>query len=303
MLSDKKTVCPINLLNVAHQKKGVKAAIVNAGKTLPMLSTMDAVKENLIQPVFVGDENEIKKCADELKFDISEYEIVNEKIENNTAKAAVKLASKGEVKIIVKGHIHTDILMKEVLKRQYNLIDKTRLSHIWHMTLEKEDSPLIITDGALNVNPSLKTKMHILKNVIDFCHRINLARPKISVLSATEEILDSMQSSIEAKKITDLAKKENLNADIFGPLAFDNSISKKSAAIKGIKNDVAGDADVLLVPNVETGNALVKMMIYFMGACAAGVVVGGKVPIVITSRSDDTTARLASIAAAVVALD
>jgi len=303
MLSDKKTVCPINLLNVAHQKKGVKAAIVNAGKTLPMLSTMDAVKENLIQPVFVGDENEIKKCADELKFDISEYEIVNEKIENNTAKAAVKLASKGEVKIIVKGHIHTDILMKEVLKRQYNLIDKTRLSHIWHMTLEKEDSPLIITDGALNVNPSLKTKMHILKNVIDFCHRINLARPKISVLSATEEILDSMQSSIEAKKITDLAKKENLNADIFGPLAFDNSISKKSAAIKGIKNDVAGDADVLLVPNVETGNALVKMMIYFMGACAAGVVVGGKVPIVITSRSDDTTSRLASIAAAVVALD
>ena len=303
MLSDKKTVCPINLLNVAHQKKGVKAAIVNAGKTLPMLSTMDAVKENLIQPVFVGDENEIKKCADELKFDISEYEIVNEKIENNTAKAAVKLASKGEVKIIVKGHIHTDILMKEVLKRQYNLIDKTRLSHIWHMTLEKEDSPLIITDGALNVNPSLKTKMHILKNVIDFCHRINIARPKISVLSATEEILDSMQSSIEAKKITDLAKKENLNADIFGPLAFDNSISKKSAAIKGIKNDVAGDADVLLVPNVETGNALVKMMIYFMGACAAGVVVGGKVPIVITSRSDDTTSRLASIAAAVVALD
>jgi len=303
MLSDKKTVCPINLLNVAHQKKGVKAAIVNAGKTLPMLSAMDAVKENLIQPVFVGDENEIKKCADELKFDISEYEIVNEKIENNTAKAAVKLASKGEVKIIVKGHIHTDILMKEVLKRQYNLIDKTRLSHIWHMTLEKEDSPLIITDGALNVNPSLKTKMHILKNVIDFCHRINLARPKISVLSATEEILDSMQSSTEAKKITDLAKKENLNADIFGPLAFDNSISKKSAAIKGIKNDVAGDADVLLVPNVETGNALVKMMIYFMGACAAGVVVGGKVPIVITSRSDDTTARLASIAAAVVALD
>ena len=303
MLSDKKTVCPINLLNVAHQKKGVKAAIVNAGKTLPMLSAMDAVKENLIQPVFVGDENEIKKCADELKFDISEYEIVNEKIENNTAKAAVKLASKGEVKIIIKGHIHTDILMKEVLKRQYNLIDKTRLSHIWHMTLEKEDSPLIITDGALNVNPSLKTKMHILKNVIDFCHRINLARPKISVLSATEEILDSMQSSIEAKKITDLAKKENLNADIFGPLAFDNSISKKSAAIKGIKNDVAGDADVLLVPNVETGNALVKMMIYFMGACAAGVVVGGKVPVVITSRSDDPTARLASIAAAVVALD
>ena len=303
MLSDKSTICPLNLLDIAHQKRGVKAGIVNAGKTLPMLSAIDAVKEKLIEPIFIGNESEIKKCAEELKFDISNFEIVNEPDENSTAKIAAKLASEEKIKIIVKGHIHTDILMKEILKREYNLFGKTRLSHIWHMTLEKDDQPLIITDGALNVNPNIKTKMHILRNVIDFCHRINIAKPKISILSATEEILESMQSSIEAKEITDLANKENLNADIFGPLAFDNSISKKSAAIKGIKNNVAGEADVLLVPNVETGNALVKMMIYFMGACAAGVVVGGKVPVVITSRSDDSTARLASIAAAVVALD
>ena len=303
MLSDKSTVCPLNLLDIAHQKRGIKAAIVNAGKELPMLSVMDAVKEKLIVPVLIGDEGEIKKIAEELKFDISDYEIVHEPIENNTAKVAAKLAGDGDVKIIVKGHIHTDVLMKEVLLRKYNLIGKTRLSHIWHMTLDKEDGPLIITDGALNVNPNVKTKMHILKNVIDFCHRIKIARPKISILSATEEVLNSMQSSVDAKEICRLASKENFNADIFGPLAFDNSVSKKSATIKGIKNEVAGDADVLLVPNVESGNALVKMMIYFMGACAAGVVVGGKVPVVITSRSDDATARLASIAAAVVALD
>ncbi len=303
MLSDKSTVCPLNLLDIAHQKRGIKAAIVNAGKELPMLSVMDAVKEKLIIPVLIGDEGEIKKIAEELKFDISDYEIVHEPIENNTAKVAAKLAGDGDVKIIVKGHIHTDVLMKEVLLRKYNLIGKTRLSHIWHMTLDKEDGPLIITDGALNVNPNVKTKMHILKNVIDFCHRIKIARPKVSILSATEEVLDSMQSSVDAKEICRLASKENFNADIFGPLAFDNSVSKKSATIKGIKNEVAGDADVLLVPNVEAGNSLVKMMIYFMGACAAGVVVGGKVPVVITSRSDDATARLASIAAAVVALD
>ena len=303
MLSDKPTVCPNNLLDIAHQKKGIKVGVVNAGKTLPMLSIMDSVKEKLITPVLIGDENEIKKCAGDIKFDISEYEIIHEPIENNTAKIAAKLASEEKIKIIVKGHIHTDILMKEVLKREHNLLGKTRLSHIWHMTLEKDDKPLIITDGALNVNPNLKTKIHILKNVIDFCHRIKISRPKISILSATEEVLESMPSSMEAKEITEFAKKENLNADIFGPLAFDNSISKKSAAIKGIKNLVAGEADVLLVPNVETGNALVKMMIYFMGACAAGVVVGGKVPVVITSRSDDATARLASIAAAVVALN
>ena len=303
MLSDKEIVCPNNLLDVAHQKKGVSAGIVNAGKSITMMSVMDAVNENLITPTFIGNKEEIEKCALELNFDISEFEILDEKNENKTAVIAAELASKEKIKIIVKGHIHTDVLMKEVIKKKYNLIGKTRLSHIWHMTLDKEDKPLIITDGALNVSPNVKTKMHILKNVINFCNRIGNERPKVSILSATEEVLDSVQSSLDAKEITELAKKENLKADVFGPLAFDNSISKKSAEIKGIKNVVAGDADVLLVPNVEAGNALVKIMVYFMGACAAGVVVGGKVPIVITSRSDVATARLASIASAVVALD
>jgi len=303
MISDKEIVCPNNLLNAAHKKKGVTAGIVNAGKPLPMLSVMDAVKEDLIIPTLIGDKEEIEKCASDLKFDISKYEIVNEPHENSTAKVAAQLASKGKIRIIVKGHIHTDVLMKEVIKKEYNLIGKTRLSHIWHMTLDKDDKPIIITDGALNVLPNVKTKMHILKNVVNFCNRIGIDRPKVSVLSATEEVLNSVQSSLDAKEITDLASKEKINADVFGPLAFDNSVSKKSAAIKGIKNAVAGQADVLLVPNVETGNGLVKMMIYFMSACAAGVVVGGKVPVVITSRSDDAPARLASIAASVVALD
>ena len=303
MLSDKEIVCPNNLLDVAHQKKGVSAGIVNAGKLITMMSVMDAVNENLIIPIFIGDQEEIEKCALDLNFDISSFDIIDEKEENKTSIIAAELASKEKIKIIVKGHIHTDVLMREVIKKKYNLIGKTRLSHIWHMTLDKQDKPLIITDGALNVSPNVKTKMHILKNVINFCNRIGNERPKVSILSATEEVLDSVQSSLDAKEITELAKKENLKADVFGPLAFDNSISKKSAEIKGIKNVVAGDADVLLVPNVEAGNALVKIMVYFMGACAAGVVVGGKVPIVITSRSDVATARLASIAAAVVALD
>jgi len=303
MLSNKEIICPNNLLDLAHKKKGVKVGIVNAGKPLPMISVQDAVSENLIDPIFIGDKKEILKCADEIKWDISEYEIIHEPIENNTAQIAAKLASENKIRIIVKGHIHTDILMKEVLKREYNLLGKTRLSHIWHMTIDKDDKPLIITDGALNVLPNIKTKMHILRNVINFSNRIGIKRPKVAVLSATEEVIESVPSSIEAAEITKLAEKEKLNADVFGPLAFDNSISKKSAAIKGIQNAVAGEADVLLVPSVETGNALVKIMIYFMGACAAGVVIGGKVPVVITSRSDEASARLASIAAAVVALD
>jgi len=303
MLSIKEIVCPNNLLDFAHKKKGVKVAVVNAGKPLPMLSVQDAVNENLIEPIFIGNKDEINKCAQDLKWDISNFEIIHEPVENNTAAIAAKLASDGIVKIIVKGHIHTDVLMKEILKREYDLLGKTRLSHIWHMTVGKNDKPLIITDGALNVLPNVKTKMHILKNVINFSKRIEIERPKIAILSATEEVLDSVPSSKDAAEITKLAKEENLDADVFGPLAFDNCVSKKSAAIKGIKNEVAGIADVLLVPSVETGNSLVKMMIYFCGACAAGVVVGGKVPVVITSRSDEAKARLASIAAAVVALD
>ena len=302
MLSNKKIICPNNLINVAKKTGVVDAAIVNAGEIFPMESVHKAVQHNLINPIFIGNEDEIKKYAAKLKWDISKYKIINEKDENSTAPIAAKLASEGKAKIIVKGHIHTDILMKAVLKRDLNLIGKKRLSHVWHMTLNTDDKPFIITDGVVNVLPKLEVKMHILRNAVDFAHKIGILRPKVSVLSATEEIIESVPSSIEANLITKKAKEENINADVFGPLAFDNSVSKKSAAIKKIKNEVAGNTDILLVPNVESGNALVKMMVYFMGACAAGVVLGGKAPVVITSRSDEAEARLASIAASIVAL-
>jgi len=302
MLSNKKIICPNNLLNLAKKSGTIDAAIVNAGEIFPMESVHKAVEHNLINPIFIGDANQIKKYAEKLNWNISEYKIIDEKIENNTAPIAAKLASDDHVKIIVKGHIHTDILMKAFLKRNLNLIGKKRLSHVWHMTLDSDDKPFIITDGVVNVLPKLEVKMHILKNAVDFAHKIGISRPKVSILSATEEVIKSVPSSIEADLITQKAKEENINADVFGPLAFDNSVSKKSAAIKKIKNDVAGNSDILLVPNVETGNALVKMMIYFMGGCAAGVVIGGKAPVVITSRSDESEARLASIAASIVAL-
>ena len=303
MLSNKNIICPENLLKIAKGKGPVKAVVVNAVKKVAIESTKQAVDANLITPLFIGDKSIIEKIAKEISWDISNYEIIHEPDENSTAPIAAKLASEGKVKIIIKGHIHTDVLMKAVLKRNLNLIGKKRLSHVWHMTLEKNDKPFIITDGALNVLPKLETKMHILKNSINFAKRIGITKPKVSILSATEEVLDSVPSSVEAKEITKRAKDESIDADVFGPLAFDNSVSEKAAKIKNIQNAVAGKTDILLVPNVETGNGLVKMMIFFMGACAAGVVVGGRVPVVITSRADDTQARLASIAAAVVALE
>ena len=303
MLSNKKIVCPNNLIDTAKKSGFVNAAIVNAGEIFPMESVYKAVEHNLINPIFIGNEDEIRKYAEKLKWDISKFKIIDEKDENSTAPIAAKLASEDKVKIIVKGHIHTDILMKSVLKRDLNLIGKKRLSHVWHMTLDKNDKPFIITDGVVNVLPKLEVKMHILRNAVEFANKIGIKKPKVAILSATEEIIESVPSSIEANIITKRAVEENINADVFGPLAFDNAVSKKSAAIKKIKNVVSGNTDILLVPNVESGNALVKMMIYFMGACAAGVVVGGKAPVVITSRSDEAEARLASIAAAVVALN
>ena len=302
MLSTKEIICPEKLLKLAKTKGPVKVVVVNAGKAVSIESTKQAFDEGLIEPVFIGDKKIIEKLAKEIKWDISKFEIIDEPVENNTAPIAAKMASEGKIKIIVKGHIHTDVLMKAVLKRDLNLIGKKRLSHVWHMTLDKNDKPFIITDGALNVLPKLETKMHILKNSVDFAKRIGINKPKVSVLSATEEVLESVPSSIDAKELSEKAKAEGIEADVFGPMAFDNSVSEKAAQIKGIKNSVAGKADILLVPSVETGNGLVKMMIYFMGACAAGVVVGGKVPVVITSRADSAPARLASIAAAIVAL-
>ena len=188
MLSKKEIVCPDNLLNIAKTKGPVKVVIVNAGKAIAIESAKLGVDEDLIEPIFIGDKLIIEKLAKNIDWDIAKYKIINEPIENNTASIAAKLASEGKVKIIVKGHIHTDILMKAVLKRDLDLIGKKRLSHVWHMTLEKNDKPFIITDGALNVLPKLETKMHILKNSVDFAKRIGINRPKISILSATEEV-------------------------------------------------------------------------------------------------------------------
>ena len=179
MLSKKEIICPESLLKIAKTKGPAKAVIVNAVKPVSIESAKQAVDANLIIPVFIGDKSIIEKNAKQLNWDISKYEIINEPDENSTAPIAAKLASEDKVKIIVKGHIHTDVLMKAVLKRDLNLIGKKRLSHIWHMTLEKNDKPFIITDGALNVLPKLETKMHILKNSIDFANRIGIGKPKV----------------------------------------------------------------------------------------------------------------------------
>ncbi len=301
MLTEKEAKIPYNLISVAKKTPGITAGIVCANHESSMDSAKKAVELDLIKPVFIGDRNAINEKAEKLNWDIGKYQIINSSSDIEAATVGAELARDNKIKIIIKGNLHTDILMKTYLKKDFGLIEGKRLSHIWHMTLSENDKPLFITDGALNVAPRIEVKMHILKNVIDFATRINISKPKVAILSGTEDPIESMPSSIEARELMERAINENINAFVYGPLAFDNAVSPQAAAIKNISNEVAGKADILLVPNLETGNSLSKIMVYFMGACAAGFIVGGKVPVVVTSRADSSSSRIASIAASVIA--
>ena len=301
MLTNKEAQIPNNLLSLAKKTPNVAAGIVCADHDSSMDSAKKAVGLNLITPIFIGDKIAINEKAEKFKWDISQYEIIDLSNDKEAAIAGAELARDNKIKIMIKGNLHTDVLMKIYLKKEFSLIEGKRLSHIWHMTLSENDKPLFITDGALNVAPRIDVKMHILKNVIEFANKINIQKPRVAILSGTEDPIESMPSSIEAKELMERAINEKINAYVHGPLAFDNAISPKAAAIKNISNEVAGQADILLVPNLETGNALSKIMVYFMGACAAGFIVGGKVPVVVTSRADSSSSRIASIAASVIA--
>ncbi len=295
------TSIPENLINLASKSPNVKAAVVCADQKSILNAINESIKLNLINPILIGKKNNIDKISEEIGFDISKIEIINTESEIDSAEISCELAKENKIKIIIKGNLHTDILMKSYLKKDKGLLEGKRLSHIWHMTSDVLQKPLFITDGALNVSPRIDIKLHILKNVIEFTYKTGLARPKVAILSGTEDPIESMPSSIEAKQVMELAEREKLKADVYGPLALDNAISKKAADIKKINNKVAGNADVILVPNLETGNSLSKIMVYFMNACAAGIVYGGKVPIVVPSRADDEISKLASIAAAIIA--
>jgi len=301
MINQNITKVPENLISLAKKTEFTPAAIVCAHQSFSMESAKKACDLNLINPIFIGKKNLINKEADLLKWKISDYEIYDEDDHQKAAILGAKLGKENKIKVLIKGNLHTDILMKVYLKKEFGLIKGRRLSHIWHMTLPNNNKPLFITDGALNVAPRIDVKMHILFNVVDFAKKTGINKPRVAVLSGTEDPIESMPSSMEAKEIMIRAQKENIEAYIHGPLAFDNAVSLEAAKTKKIKSDVAGKADVLLVPNLETGNSLSKIMVYFMNACAAGFVVGGKIPIVVTSRADNASSRLASIAAAIIA--
>ena len=301
MLQSKEAQIPNNLISLAKKTPNLSAGIICANHDSSMESAKKSVELNLINPIFIGNKQEINEKAKKIEWDINAYEIINSSNDVEAAIIGAELGRDNKIKVMIKGNLHTDVLMRTYLKKEFGLLEGKRLSHIWHMTILKDDIPLFITDGALNVAPRIDVKMHILKNVIEFANQIDISKPRVAILSGTEDPIESMPSSVEAKELMERAKNENINAYVHGPLAFDNAISPEAAAIKNISNEVAGKADIILVPNLETGNALSKIMVYFMGACAAGFIVCGKVPVVVTSRADSSASRIASIAASVIA--
>ena len=304
MLSEIPFEVPPYLLDRIESMDRVRMAIAGADHPIALKSARQGADAGLIDPVLVGDADIIRAAARDIDWDITSFAIVDAIGEEKAPAAAVALAKSGEVTSLMKGHLHTDALMKAVVNREHGLRTSRRLSHIFHMTVPDNDRVLMITDGAVNVQPDTDTKIDITNNAVEMAHALGNPKPRVALLSGTESVLPAMPSSVDAAKVVKRANAgEVKNAIVDGPFAFDNALSTKAAALKGMDGPVAGQADILVVPNIETGNGLFKMMVYFMSGLAAGVVMGAVVPIVLTSRADPPEARFAATAIAAIVAD
>lgn len=300
-LSELKPVCPDHLLELAREKKPARTAIVRAGGTLPMKAAKSAVDAGVISPVFIGEADPIKKQADGLEWDISAFELIETQGEKEAASRSAELARVDAVDVIMKGDLHTDTFMGALVRKESGIRTSSRLVHAFYITDPVQQKPLIVSDAALNVSPDLKTRQTAIQLVDDMARKCGIERPKIAILSATESAIPSVPSSMMAKTLSDWAQENVTTSDVVGPLALDLILSEASAQTKGYSDDpVAGKADAVIVPDLVSGNALFKALVYLAGGCAAGVVLGGKLPIVLTSRSDPPEARLASLALATI---
>ena len=299
MLSNKPKECPARLLAQARQHPRVTTAVINPINEISLASARMAQDQGLIEPILVGDIDTMRRQAEAMGWLLDNVRLVQAGDETEAARLGVALVSEGKAHSIMKGHVHTDILLRAVLGRAAGLRTDSRLSHVFYMTVPGSDQALCITDAVINVQPSVLDKLHIARNAIEFMHALGNPEPRVALLSGTEEVSKSMPSSQDAAELVKLAAMGALpGAVVEGPLAFDNAVSLEAAAIKGITGKVPGHADILLVPNLESGNFLFKQMVYFMGATAAGLVLGARVPIILTSRADPPEARLASCALA-----
>jgi phosphotransacetylase len=277
-------------------------AVVHPCSREALEGALDAARLGLIQPVLVGPVAKIRAVAAECGIDIGSTPMVDVPHSQAAAQKAVAMAQSGEVQALMKGSLHTDELMAEVVAPQNGLRTGRRISHVFVLDVPRYAKPLLVTDAAINIEPDFEAKADIVRNAIDLAHALGIARPKVALLSALETVTPKLRSSMDAAALCKMAERGQINGAVLdGPLAFDNAVSAFAAGIKGIHSEVAGDADVLVVPNLEAGNMLAKQLEYLADAQAAGVVLGAKVPIVLTSRADSAHSRVASCAVALLA--
>lgn len=285
------------LMKKAQALPPVVCAVAHPCDSDSLLGPIEAAKLGLINPVLVGPEDKIRAVAKANGVDLAPYRLVATEHSHASAEKAVALVRAGEAEALMKGSLHTDALMSAVVSSATGLRTSRRISHVFVMDVPSLTQALAITDAAINIAPTLEDKVHIAQNVIDLAHVLGIAEPKLAILSAVETINPKIPSTIEAAALCKMADRGQITGAILdGPLAFDNAISEQAARIKKIASPVAGKADILLVPDLEAGNMLAKQLQYLAGADAAGIVLGARVPIVLTSRADNVRTRLASIA-------
>ncbi|MFV9506659.1 MAG: bifunctional enoyl-CoA hydratase/phosphate acetyltransferase [Oscillochloridaceae bacterium umkhey_bin13] len=278
----------------------ITVAVVHPCDDISLTGAVDAAREGLIIPLLVGPQARIRTVAEAEGIDLTPYKIIDVPHSHAAAEEAVALVRKGEADALMKGSLHTDELLAEVVNRTTGLRTERRISHCFILDVPTYPKPLIVTDGAVNISPDLKAKADICQNAIELAHVLRISKPKVAILSAVETVTPDIPSTIEAAALCKMADRGQITGGLLdGPLALDNAISMEAARTKKIVSPVAGQADILLVPNLEAGNILAKQLTFLARAEAAGIVLGARVPIILTSRADTLRARLASCAVAV----
>ena len=290
------------LLTRCNSLEPIPTAVAHPCEITALTGAMEAAELGLIIPILVGPSNKIKAIAKDAKIDLTNITIVDASHSHESAAKAVALIKEGKAELLMKGSLHTDELMSAIVSREGGLRTSRRISHVFIMDVPTYHKVLIVTDGAINIAPTLEDKVDICQNAIDLAVSLGRELPKVAILAAVETVTSKMPATIDAAALCKMAERGQITGGLLdGPLAFDNAISKEAAKTKGITSEVAGDPDILLAPDLESGNILAKQLSFLANADSAGLVLGAKVPVILTSRADSVRSRIASCAVAVLA--
>jgi phosphotransacetylase len=290
------------LLDRCSNLEAVPTAVAHPCEASALAGAMEAAGKGLIRPILVGPAARIRDVAEQAQVALGDVEIVDTLHSHESAAQAVQLVRAGRAELLMKGSLHTDELMAAVVSREAGLRTERRISHVFVMDVPTYHKTLIVTDAAINIAPTLEDKVDICQNAIDLVNSLGPARPKVAILAAVESVTSRMPATIDAAALCKMAERGQITGAVLdGPLAFDNAISKEAALTKGIRSEVAGDPDILLAPDLEAGNILAKQLSFLANADSAGLVLGAKVPIILTSRADSVRARIASCGVAMMA--